>query len=184
MSQREDEARALAAIIRAFWQARGRSPLVWVERQAVNASATDERAVTVVRSNMLGGQPRAFALTAVPRSRLKIVSGVQRDSASPFAPLAGIRQRLAANAAVRPSYESHEFREQYARARGACQWLSQVGGPTERADRKARTAISVLITGSWKLTLGREDAEAPQRARPWRTPDERPTGGALPLAIR
>lgn len=91
MSNKQQEAETLARIIRAYWTARGRSPLVWVERQEVTASATDARAVYVVRSDMVGGRPRTFP--AISKPTLKIVSGVKSDSPSPFAALAGMGQR-------------------------------------------------------------------------------------------
>jgi ribosomal protein S3 len=109
----------LAGIIRDYWAEWGLNPSVWVGREIAKASNTDRRPVCTIRSDILGGWSRAHTLPGVRGMGLKIIPGVHSDSASPFAPLAGIRQRLAANATVRPSYESHEFREQYARAR-AC----------------------------------------------------------------
>jgi hypothetical protein len=103
MSCRENEAKALAATIRAYWHVRGHSPLVWIDRQLAPSSASDVRSIYSVRSNMVGGWPSAIPSPALPKARLKINPGVTADSTSPLACLAGIRQRLKVIDSVRPS---------------------------------------------------------------------------------
>jgi hypothetical protein len=63
------EAEALAGRIRAYWQAKGLAPAVWVEQRMVTASSGDaDRRVPVVCSDMLGGWPKTSqpAIRALP----------------------------------------------------------------------------------------------------------------------
>lgn len=53
----EGGAYRLAGRIRAFWNARGFSPQVWVERLLMTSSPTDERERFIVKSDMVGGRP-------------------------------------------------------------------------------------------------------------------------------
>jgi hypothetical protein len=89
MSGGRQEAERLASTIRAYWKARGLSPLVWVERQRATASATDDRAAYVVRSDMVGGQPKAGPCTA------RDLAGDSKSSPpSPIQPKPGMGQRI------------------------------------------------------------------------------------------
>jgi len=101
MSEPASNTHHLAAVIRAYWNARGLSPAIWVERQAVQASATDARAVYVIRSDMVGGWPSATRSPAKPTP--KINPGLMGDSSRPYVALAAIRQRASQIESVRPS---------------------------------------------------------------------------------
>jgi hypothetical protein len=92
MSQKQHEAERLARVIRNYWKARGKSPLVWVARQMASSSSTDFRYIFGVRSDMVGGWPRTFPAT--PKPIAKISYAPMPDSPSPFAALAGMGQRL------------------------------------------------------------------------------------------
>lgn len=61
------------------------------------------------------GWLRAAPSPARPKLRAKIHPGVTGDSACPFAGLAGMGQRPTVIESVRPSCDSWEFRDQYAR---------------------------------------------------------------------
>jgi hypothetical protein len=98
---REAEAKSLAATIRAYWFAKGWSPLVWVERELCSSSAADQRFIYGVRSDMIGGWPRPMATPSSPT--LKIVSGVTPDSDSRIAALCRIGQQKMAKEPVRAS---------------------------------------------------------------------------------
>lgn len=57
----ERGAHQIATRILAYWTARGARVGVWVEKQVQNSSTADGRVMYVVRSDMIGGGPRAIA---------------------------------------------------------------------------------------------------------------------------
>lgn len=54
----EQGAQHLAFFIRRYWQARGKSPKVYVDFIEIPGGDSTTRALFVVRSDMVGGQPR------------------------------------------------------------------------------------------------------------------------------
>ena len=107
MSTGENEAEALAALVRGFWRTRGHDPRVWIEAQAVRASATDsERVIWGVRSDMVGGRPKTAPAPADRSTPPKMAPDSNSESPSPFQCLAAIRRRLELNESVRASNDS------------------------------------------------------------------------------
>lgn len=96
MTQRQ-QAEALASRIRAYWSARGASPHVWAEPSRVYVSGTDSRLYWQVRSDIVGGWPKAG-----PASVSKFVPGLIADSATAKRTFPAIRQPATKTESVRP----------------------------------------------------------------------------------